>query len=70
MDGERIKGTWDENGIYREYDENGKLILEQTYYGSISGNCEVGRRLLSNLQNGVRFTWNPTARVDDAVSMS
>ncbi len=63
------KSGWDENGIYREYDENGKLILEQTYYGSISGNCEVGRRLLSSLQSGVRFTWVPSVRSDDAVSM-
>ncbi len=49
------KSGWDENGIYREYGEDGTLLLEQTSYGSVNPTCEVGKRMISGMI-GASFT--------------
>ncbi len=49
------KSGWDENGIYREYGEDGTLLLEQTSYGSVNPMCEAGKTAISGMRQCVIF---------------
>ncbi len=40
---------YDNDGIYREYGEDGTLLLEQTSFGSVNPMCEVGKRSISGM---------------------
>ncbi len=43
------KSGWDENGIYREYGEDGTLLLERTSFGSVNPTCKVGKAMIGGM---------------------